>query len=142
MGETLAGQLGLVLKPAKCKSLHLSGGTLVGTQPTTLLVHGEPIPHLNDFNGHPFLGRPVGYRVIHENGTVQAAIMMGQKLLTLMLAPWQRMDAVKTFLFPALNFAMRMGTCGKYEWKKLDDALRPLLKKTLYLPSNGTNDYL
>lgn len=59
-----------------------------------------------------------------------------------MLAPWQRLDAVKTFLFPALNFAMRMGAYGKDEWKKIDEALRPLLKKTLYLPVNATNDYL
>lgn len=30
-----------------------------------------------------------------------------------MLAPWQRLDAVKTCLFPALNFKIRMGAMGR-----------------------------
>ncbi|XP_054921177.2 uncharacterized protein [Dermacentor andersoni] len=59
-----------------------------------------------------------------------------------MLAPWQRLDAVKTFVFPALNFAMRCGSLGKAEWSRLDTTLRPLIKRTLYLPANAANDYL
>ncbi|KAL1481297.1 hypothetical protein MTO96_015733 [Rhipicephalus appendiculatus] len=59
-----------------------------------------------------------------------------------MLAPWQQADALKTFVFLALNFAMRCGQIGKTEWARLDDALRPLIKKTLYLPGNAANDYL
>lgn len=125
--ETLAGQLGLMLKPAKRKILHLSGSTRVGTRPTTFFVNGQPIPYLSDFEGHHFLGRPVGNRVLSDGGTVRDTIQTGKKLLHSMLAPWQWIDAVKTFLFPALNFAMRMGTCGK-EWKKLDEALHRFLK--------------
>lgn len=37
---------------------------------------------------------------------------------------------------------MRMGTIGKDNWKKLDDALRPLIKRTLYVQANATNGYL
>lgn len=59
-----------------------------------------------------------------------------------MLAPWQRLDAFKTFLYTALNFAMRCGTFCTIEWQVLDNALRPLLKHTLYLPKNASNDYL
>ncbi|XP_075534054.1 uncharacterized protein LOC142567779 [Dermacentor variabilis] len=59
-----------------------------------------------------------------------------------MLAPWQRLDAVKTFVFAALNFAMRCGSLGKAEWSRLDTTLRPLIKRTLYLPANAANDYL
>lgn len=70
------------------------------------------------------------------------AISLGTRLLNSMLAPWQRVDALKTFLFPALNFAMRVGTLGKVEWARLDDALRPLIKRTLYLAGNASNDYL
>lgn len=140
--ESLAGQLGVVLKPSKCKSIHLSGKTPVGTRPTTFNVNGEAIQTLTDFEDHHFLGRPVGYRVVSDGGTVKEAIETGQKLLKSMLAPWQRLDAIKTCLFPALNFAMRMGTCGRDEWKRLDEALHPLLKKTLYLPANATNDYI
>ncbi|CAN7986074.1 unnamed protein product [Ixodes hexagonus] len=59
-----------------------------------------------------------------------------------MLAPWQRLDAIKTFLYPALHHLMRTGTMGKTEWTRLDEALRPLIKRTLYLPQNAANDYL
>lgn len=34
---------------------------------------------------------------------------------------------------------MRMETCGKEEWKP-DNMLCPLVKKTVHLPSNATND--
>ncbi|XP_065311918.1 uncharacterized protein [Dermacentor albipictus] len=56
--------------------------------------------------------------------------------------PLQRLDALRTFVYPGLNFMMRCGTLGKEDWQRLDDALRPLLKWTLYLPSNASNEYL
>ncbi|XP_040069564.1 uncharacterized protein LOC115325817 isoform X2 [Ixodes scapularis] len=59
-----------------------------------------------------------------------------------MLAPWQRLDAIKTFLYPALHHLMRTGTVGKTEWARLDEALWPLIKRTLYLPPGASNDYI
>ncbi|XP_037501485.1 uncharacterized protein LOC119375376 [Rhipicephalus sanguineus] len=59
-----------------------------------------------------------------------------------MLAPWQRLDAVRTFVYPALNFAMRCGVLTKTDWRRLDDAVRPLIKRTLYLPANASNGYV
>nr|XP_054921325.1 uncharacterized protein LOC129382025 [Dermacentor andersoni] len=139
---TLSSQLGLRLNPAKCKSLHLSGKTPVGTRPTTFTVYGTPIPSISDFEAHTFLGRPVGFSVLPDQATVDEAINVGRRLLTSMLAPWQRLDAVKTFVFPAFNFAMRCGSLGKAEWSRLDTTLRPLIMRTLYLPANAANDYL
>ncbi|EEC01311.1 reverse transcriptase, putative [Ixodes scapularis] len=138
----LSGRLGLKLNPAKCRTIHLTGEHPVGTRPTTFTIDESPIPTIGDFAGHSFLGRPVGYRVLADNATIRDAINLGKRLLTSVLAPWQRLDAVKTFLFPALNFAMRAGTLGKEDWRRLDETLRPLLKRTLYLPSNSSNEYL
>ncbi|XP_075534062.1 uncharacterized protein LOC142567795 [Dermacentor variabilis] len=59
-----------------------------------------------------------------------------------MLAPWQRLDAIETFLYPALNFAMRVGLASKVEWQRLDEELRPLIKKTPYVPARASNEYL
>ncbi|KAL1418335.1 hypothetical protein MTO96_025981 [Rhipicephalus appendiculatus] len=59
-----------------------------------------------------------------------------------MLAPWQRIDAVKTFVYPALNFSMRCGVLTKTDWRRLDDAVRPLVKRTLYLPGNASTHYI
>lgn len=139
---TMSERLGLRLNPAKCRTLHLSGQMPVGTRPTVFSIRETAIPVIEDFDSHEFLGRPIGYRVIPPEATVNEAIDLGKRLLSSMLAPWQRIDAIRTFLFPALNFSMRMGTLGKDTWKRLDDALRPLIKRTLYLPSNAANDYL
>ncbi|XP_064462374.1 uncharacterized protein LOC135372848 [Ornithodoros turicata] len=59
-----------------------------------------------------------------------------------MLAPWQRLDALKTFVYPSLNFSMRCGSLGKTDWMRLDQELRPLIKRTLYIPSNAANEYI
>nr|XP_050033033.1 uncharacterized protein LOC126529541 [Dermacentor andersoni] len=138
----LSARLGLRLNAAKCRSPHLSGRHPVGTRPTSFTVVGDPIPALGDFEGHKFLGRPVGFRLLPDETTVDEAIHLGRKLLSSMLAPWQRLDAIKTFLYPALNFAMRVGLASKEEWQRLDEELRPLIKKTLYVPARASNEYL
>ncbi|XP_050038000.1 uncharacterized protein [Dermacentor andersoni] len=37
---------------------------------------------------------------------------------------------------------MRCGSLGKAEWSQLDTTLRPLIKRTFYLPAKAANDYL
>lgn len=99
-------------------------------------------PHTGDFESHKFLGRPVDYRVLSDTACVDDAIALENHLLTSMLTPWHKLDAIKTSLYPALNFAMRVRAVGKEEWRHLADTLRPLIKRTLYLPANTSNKYL
>ncbi|KAL1415277.1 hypothetical protein MTO96_029547 [Rhipicephalus appendiculatus] len=113
MVTALSDRLGLRLKPAKCRTLHLSGRYPVGTRPTTFTVGSDPVPALADYEGHRFLGRPVGFRALPDQTTVDEGIHLGKKLLSSMLTPWQMLDAIKTFLYPALNFAMRVGLASK-----------------------------
>nr|XP_037284215.1 uncharacterized protein LOC119176986 [Rhipicephalus microplus] len=138
----LSDPLGLRLKPAKCRTLHLSGRYPVGTRPTIFTVGSVPVPALADFEGHRFLGCPVGFRVLPDQTTVDEAIHLGRRLLSSMLTPWQRLDSIKTFLYPALNFAIRVGLASKGEWHRLDEELRPLIKKTLYVPARASNEYV
>ncbi|KAL1484160.1 hypothetical protein MTO96_032752 [Rhipicephalus appendiculatus] len=138
----LSDRLRLRLKPAKCRTLHLSRLHPVGTRPTTFTVGGVPVPALADFEGHRFLGRPVGFRVLPDQTTVDEAIHLGRRLLSSMFTPWQRLDAIKTFLYLALSFAMRVGLASKGEWHHLDEELRPLIKKTLYVPARASNEYV
>lgn len=105
--EALATDLGLALNLAKCSSMHLSGATPVGMRPTVFSVSGTPIVAIRDFAAQGFLGRPVGFRVIPSTGpAIDSAIATVQKIMASMLAPWQRLDALRTFVFPALNFPM------------------------------------
>lgn len=77
------------------------------------IVEAE-ISYITDFELHTFLGRPVW-----------------RCLLSSMLAPWQRLAAIKTFLYPTLNFATRVGAMEKEEWRHLDNTLWPFIKRTL-----------
>ncbi|XP_064462369.1 uncharacterized protein LOC135372840 [Ornithodoros turicata] len=86
----------------------------VGLRDTTFTVLGDPIPALEEFASHPFLGKPVGFNILPEGSTVSDANATGQKILNSMLSPWQRLDAVKTFVLSAQNFEMRLGATNDY----------------------------
>ncbi|XP_064464934.1 uncharacterized protein LOC135376255 [Ornithodoros turicata] len=139
---TLASSLRLSLNPSKCRTLHISGHQPVGLRDTVFHINGRPISTMAEFESFNYLGRPVGFNVLKDVSTIDTAINTGKRILTSMLAPWQRLDALKTFVYPSLNFAMRCGRLGKTDWTKLDQELRPLIKRTLYIPNNATNDYI
>ncbi|KAL1415323.1 hypothetical protein MTO96_029594 [Rhipicephalus appendiculatus] len=140
--EVLATSLGLALNSSKCTSLHMSRVTPVGMRPVQVTVSGATILAIRDHTAQRFLGSPAGFQLVHTDGSIaDTAINQARTILSSMLAPWQRLDAVRTFVYPALNFAMRCGVLSKTLWKRLDDAVRPLVKMTLYLPSNATNGY-
>ncbi|CAN8007572.1 unnamed protein product, partial [Ixodes pacificus] len=83
----LSSRLGLRLNQAKCRTLHLSGQYPVGTRPTRRLIERELVPIIGDFVVHSFLGRPVGYRVLHDEATISDAVNLGKRLLNSVLAP-------------------------------------------------------
>ncbi|KAL1443530.1 hypothetical protein MTO96_045976, partial [Rhipicephalus appendiculatus] len=56
----LSDRLGLRLKPAKCRTLHLSGRHAVGTRPTTFTVGGRPGPGTGGLRGAPVPGATCG----------------------------------------------------------------------------------
>ncbi|XP_049267175.1 uncharacterized protein LOC119375286 [Rhipicephalus sanguineus] len=112
-------------------------------RPTTFTVSGVPISSLQDNEPLRFLGRPVGFRIPSGTGsTIDNAISQARAIMSSMLAPWQRLDAIRTFVYPALNFAMRCGVYSKTDWRRLDEAVRPLVKRTLYLPVNASTHYI
>ena len=69
-------------------------------------------------------------------------ISYGKKILSSKLTPWQRLDALKSFFFPSLNYAMRTDQFNKEDWKRLDNALKPLVKQTLNLPDRASTEYI
>ncbi|GIY44231.1 reverse transcriptase domain-containing protein [Caerostris darwini] len=64
------------------------------------------------------------------------------KISTSALAPWQRIDALKSFLYPAFQFPMRTGQFKKTDWEKVGKMLRKEIKATLNLPDGASNEYL
>jgi hypothetical protein len=89
-----------------------------------------------------FLGKPIGFAVCPPTSTINGHIAKAKTILGSVLAPWQKLDALRTFFFPSLQFSMRMGMLPKSDWLQLDKELRGELKAVLNIPVKATNRYL
>lgn len=142
----LCDRLNLQVNPSKCCSMHLSGvcneGEFVGTRATTFNIGGVQVKALADGEETTFLGAPVGFSLSTPMRDVKDILELGEKIGKSALAPWQRIDALKTFFYPCLNFAMRSQKFPKAVYNQIDAFMAPLLKLTLSLPENASNDYL
>ncbi|GBM96076.1 hypothetical protein AVEN_111464-1 [Araneus ventricosus] len=139
---TQFAKIGLSLNPRKSVSMHFSGATPAGTRNTSFTINGTPIRPLVEGEFHKFLGKPVGYNPCPDYKKLEEFYNLAMAVLKSKLAPWQRIDALLCFVFPALQFAMRTGQFKKTEWDEFDRALRKGIKDTLGLPENACNDYL
>ena len=135
-------KISLKLKPEKSFSFHLSGKKPTGMRPTKFHIGDKPLTRLKDGQTTDFLGKPIGFHVVSNQNDVDEHIKYATALLTSKLAPWQRINALKTFFFPSLTFAMRTGQLQKKDWNRIDEAIRPLIKSTLYLPNSAATNYL
>ncbi|GBO08329.1 hypothetical protein AVEN_246030-1 [Araneus ventricosus] len=135
-------RISLALNPAKSVSFHLSGATPVGTRDTTFFINDQPLRILKEFENHKFLGKPVGYNPIPDFNDINAIGKLGKAIAESLLAPWQKLDAIKCFFYPTMQFAMRTGTFSKTVWAKLDTAMRKFIKIILNLPEIASNEYL
>lgn len=133
--------IGLKLDPAKCFSLHL-GLSPMEVKDTTFTVGEHPVTHLLDGDSRKFLGKPLGFNICRNNETLEDTIDVGQKILSSALAPWQRLDALKSFYYPSLQFYLRAGKRQKSCWSNLVKLLTRPLKKCLYLGNTAKTAYL
>lgn len=100
----------------------------MGCHPTVFTIDNANIPALDDGDAAEFLGKPVGFSLVSEPNDVDALASAREKILGSFLAPWQRIDALKSFFFPSLHYAQRTFQVNKFKWKDVDDRLRPLIK--------------
>ncbi|GBN77615.1 Retrovirus-related Pol polyprotein from type-2 retrotransposable element R2DM [Araneus ventricosus] len=135
-------KIGLLLNPSKSFSFHFSGSTPVSVPPSSFRLGSETIQSILEFQFTKFLGKPVGFNPVPDYTTFNTFGDCAKKLLASLLSPWQKLDALKCFLFPALQFVMRTGQFKKEDWSLLDDAIRHAVKEVLFLPEHAANDYI
>lgn len=138
-----AKRIGLSLNPTKCKAFHLVASENTGSRETQFFVDGVPIRSIGDGEHVKYLGKPVGF--LHEKiSSLEIADLqsMAVKILDSKLAYWQKLDALKTFFYPALVFSHRTIRFAKTTLNTLDESLRPLLKKLFGLPQRAGNPFL
>lgn len=91
--------LGLSFRPDKCASLSLVtyGRCTVRKEQTDFLIQGTSLTSLENRQSYRYLGVSVG--LVHNI----------DDLPTSLLAPWQKLDAIRTFIQPCLTYALRAG---------------------------------
>ncbi|KAG8184378.1 hypothetical protein JTE90_006781 [Oedothorax gibbosus] len=138
-------RLGLLVNPAKCRSIHLSGITPRGHRPTPFNIGGQPLEIIPDHIPASFLGTPIGFQLCQNTEEIERLLALAKQIGESCLAPWQRIDALKSFFFPSLNFAMRTGEYSKEQLRQIDVEVRKFVKVTLNLvgpASSASNHYL
>lgn len=136
--ERISGWCGLTLNARK------SGLLSVRSPPQPLTLCGNPVPTITAPDAYRYLGRPVGHtraaspplHVLEE--TQRHAILV----LDSALAPWQKLDALRSFILPRLTHSLRLGVLPKHALKAFDTDLRWRVKGVLNLPPNASAQYL
>ncbi|CAB4028427.1 Hypothetical predicted protein, partial [Paramuricea clavata] len=108
-----ANILNLKFRPDKCASLSLTCNkhepSRVGD--TTFKVQDGVIPALLKEESYRYLGVPIGllYDAKDMNTITEKLIADLEKIRDSLLTPWQKLDAIRTFIQPGLTYALR--TC-------------------------------
>lgn len=94
---------------------------------------------LNDGEAYQHLGVPTGFRV-QQTPVAELARMCEDlhKVDVSPLAPWQKLDAVRTFLLPRLEFIMRGGGMKKTAFYKFDRKMKAAAKRWMSLPRRAS----
>ncbi|XP_075772826.1 uncharacterized protein LOC142824999 [Pelodiscus sinensis] len=135
--------MGLRFNARKCASLHISGNAGAPVHPTQFEIQGEPMTTLADGESYLHLGTPTGIRVQQTpTATIDGILEDAKKIDGSLLAPWQKINALNTFLIPRIPFALRGSAVAKGPLNKADRAIRQLARKWLYLPQRASSDII
>ncbi|GBN86749.1 Retrovirus-related Pol polyprotein from type-1 retrotransposable element R2 [Araneus ventricosus] len=129
-------RLGLSLNPSKSVALHVSGKQPVGVRDSPFYIDNNRIRNIAEGEFHKFLGKPVGFNPCPDYKHLSELAEIATLILESSLAPWQRIAALKTFFFPALQFPMRNSQFDKSKWAEIDSLIRPEIRNTLGLPEH------
>ena len=136
MTHEYAGWAGLTFKPTKCATLSLNNRAqrhYVESTPFTL--GDEQLPTLRWEDHYCYLGCELGanpratLKELAEQYINKAKTILESKLTT-----WQKLDALKHFVRPKLDFSLRTLLPTKGWTKQLDERVRGITKKSLRLP--------
>ena len=132
--------------PSKCRSLGLgrNGGNIVADD-LQLALAGAPIPAMTHMQSYNYLG--VGDGFDHVCRRIELAPKLKQlkqdttALLASGLAPWQVVKAVKVYLYPRVEYALRYLRPDDQYLESFDLHLRRGLRHLLRLPTSANNDF-
>ena len=143
--SSIASILGLEFRPDKCATLSIINrkGEPTRIDPLVFNIHQAPIPTLSAEESYRYLGVPIG--LIHNIDDLDSILPQLiddlNAIKSSLLAPWQKLDAIRTFVQPGLTYALRAGDPKK---QSLDDYRRSLIETLRHicdLPQRSTQAY-
>ncbi|TKR65579.1 hypothetical protein L596_025966 [Steinernema carpocapsae] len=103
-----ASRMGLTFNPTKCASLVVQKGKMC--LDTAIKIGGSPVRLLDDEGVYTYLGINIG---VHSRLSLEGPLKKGlddtEKIVASNIAPWQKLDAIKTFILPRFSFFIRNG---------------------------------
>ena len=139
IGEAALG-LGLKFKPSKCASLHLDGANHI-VLPSTFTIHGGTPVVMNEADKYKHLGVPTGYSsFVDIDSSAEELDTVVTKPGASLLTPWQKFDALRTFVTPKLHFIMRSGYVTKRVLWVLDQRITEAAKDWTSLPRQASTE--
>lgn len=140
-----ADTLTLTFRSDKCSSLAL---TCNRREPhrvadTIFTVQNAEIPPLTREESYRYLGIPIGllYHPTEMTNITDQLIEDLRKINDSLLAPWQKLDAIRTFIQPCLTYVLRACPVTKDSLTKYRSTLLRTLRSIYNLPKRATTNY-
>ena len=106
-----ADVLHLSFRPDKCATLSLTCSKKDQSRVSEFVytVQNRHIPFLKKEESYRYLGVPIGllYDASDMKSITDKLIVDLDKIKDSLLAPWQKLDAIRTFIQPGLTYALR-----------------------------------
>ena len=141
--SSAANTLSLSFRPDKCASLSMAKQA-PRIQPDQFYVQHNPIPMMNREDHYLYLGVPIGlvHNVTNLSTLIDELTTKLTKIENSLLAPWQKLDAIRTFVQPCLTYAL----LSTDPTTKSLEAYRAQLIRTVRaicsLPTRATTHYI
>ena len=140
-----ADVLSLVFRPEKCASISLTCAKRETSRvsPFVFQVQGHDVPCLAKEESYRYLGVPIGliYDADDMNSITERLIKDLEKLRDSLLAPWQKLDAIRTFIQPGLTYALRACPVTRESLSTYRSKLIQVLRAVCRLPNRSSVSY-
>lgn len=144
--SSAATVLGLEFRPEKCATLALinTKGSPARVEQHEFRVQDHVIPSLTRQETYRYLGVPIGLvQSVEDLDTILPQLIEDlDAIRSSLLAPWQKLDAIRVFIQPCLTYALRAGDPHKKDLTSYRRALVTTVRDICNLPTRSTQAYL
>jgi hypothetical protein len=139
----------MVANPSKCALLPVTtserGNPEIDNE-LQLHLDGSPIPKLTLHDSYSYLGIGDGFDHVRRRFALVPKIGELKKEITALflspLAPWQILKAIKTYIYPKVEYALRHLRPLQSQLQGFDRVVSKGFRHLLRLPTSATNEYL